>query len=108
MDALIQAAKKEGLADQQANSEYNNLISAADAFRDQKKYDQAISKYTEALTKKIEQYPKDQIVAVEKLKKASDNQAKYQDFITAADMSFSQKSYLAAKEKYTLASKLFY
>ena len=106
LDALIQAAKKEGLADQQANSEYNNLISAADAFRDQKKYDQAISKYTEALTKKIEQYPKDQIVAVEKLKKASDNQAKYQDFITAADMSFSQKSYLAAKEKYTLASKL--
>ncbi|MEY3199893.1 MAG: hypothetical protein RJA13_1851 [Bacteroidota bacterium] len=106
LDALIQAAKKEGLADQQANAEYYNLIAAGDAFRDQKKYDQAIAKYTEALAKKTEQYPKDQIIAVEKLKKSAENQAKYQELITAADMFFSQKSYLAAKEKYLLATKL--
>ena len=106
LDALIQASKKEELADQQVNAEYYNLINAADAYRDQKKYDQAISKYTEALTKKVEQYPKDQISAVEKLKKAADLQAKYQEFITAADLFFSQKSYLAAKEKYTQATKL--
>ena len=106
LDALIQAAKKEGLADQQENAAYYNLIAAADAFRDQKKYDQAIAKYTEALAKKTEQYPKDQIIAVEKLKKAAENQAKYQEIITAADMFFSQKSYMAAKEKYLLATKL--
>lgn len=106
LDALIQAQKKEALADQQANSEYYNLISAADLLRDQKKYDQAIAKYNEAIAKKDEQYPKDQILAVEKLKKEAENQAKYQEAVTAADMFYNQKSYMAAKEKYTIANKL--
>lgn len=106
LDALIQAMKKAALADQQANSEYYNLISAADAFRDQKKYDQAIAKYNEAIAKKDEQYPKDQIIAVEKLKKEAENQGKYQEAVTAADMFYNQKSYMAAKEKYTIANKL--
>lgn len=106
LDALIQAKKAEELADQQANSVYNNLIKSADALRDQKKYDEAIAKYKEAIIAKDEQYPKDQIVAVEKLKKEYENEGKYKEAVTAADMFFKQGSYLAAKEKYTLANKL--
>jgi epidermal growth factor receptor substrate 15 len=110
IDEILQAQKKSELANQQENEVYNNLIKAADMLRDQKKYSDAISKYNEALTKKTEQYPKDQVAAitalVDKEKKDAENEAKYKEAITAADGFFGQKSWLAAKEKYTLASKL--
>jgi len=107
LDALIQAQKEAELADQQANAEYYNLIKSADALRDSKKYDEAIAKYNEALDKRPDEtYPKDQIEAVGKLKKEAENQAKYQEAVTQADAFYNQKSYKAAKEKYTLANKL--
>jgi tetratricopeptide (TPR) repeat protein len=110
LDALIQAKKKEDLAAQQADSEYFNLIKAADALRDQKKYELAIAKYEEAITKKNEQYPKDQVTALKKLIEDQKNQAeidkKYADAIKAADMFYTQKSWEAAKEKYTIANQL--
>lgn len=110
LDALIQAKKQADLTAQQADSEYLNLIKAADMLRDQKKYEQAISKYKEAVLKKDEQYPKDEISKLEKLiadqKKETENQAKYLEAVKLADMFYNQKSYLAAKEKYTLANQL--
>ncbi len=110
LDALIQAQKKEELIKNQADAEYNNLIKAADGLRDQKKYDLAISKYEEALTKKNEQYPKDQIIAIKKLveqqKKDAENEAKYKEAVAQADGFFNQKSYMAAKDKYKLANSL--
>lgn len=106
LDALIAAKKKEELAVNQADSEYLNLIKAAELLRDQKKYDQAIAKYEEALEKKDEQGPKDQIVIIKGLKKEADNQVKYQEAISSADMFYNQKSYLAAKEKYNIAHTL--
>ncbi|MEY3237186.1 MAG: hypothetical protein RI883_1287, partial [Bacteroidota bacterium] len=106
LDALIAANKKEELAVNQADSEYLNLIKAAELLRDQKKYDQAIAKYEEALEKKDEQGPKDQIEIIKGLKKEADNQVKYLEAVKSADMFYTQKSYLAAKEKYTLANTL--
>ena len=98
LDALIQAKKKDDLVSQQADSEYLNLIKSADALRDQKKYDLAIAKYKEAIEKKDEQYPKDQIKTLEK-------EFNYQEALKLADMFFNQKSYQAAKEKYLIANK---
>ena len=45
LDALIAANQKQAQAAQQADAEYLNLIKAADALRDQKKYEQAIAKF---------------------------------------------------------------
>jgi hypothetical protein len=98
LDALIQAKKKDDLVSQQADSEYLNFIKSADALRDQKKYDLAIAKYKEAIEKKDEQYPKDQIKILE-------NENIYQEALKLADMFYNQKSYQAAKEKYLIANK---
>jgi len=110
LDALIAANQKQAQAAQQSDAEYQNLIKAADALRDQKKYDQAIAKYKEASAKKNEQYPKDQIVAVQKLiddqKKQADIDAKYNDALKAGDLAMTQKNFTLAKEKYTAAKDL--
>lgn len=110
LDALIQAQKKEDLVQAQQDEEYNNLISAADNLRNQDKLESALSKYKEALTKKDEQYPKDQIEAISKTieqrKKEAENAAKYDEAIKAADGFLKQNSLLAARDKYTEASKL--
>lgn len=110
LDALIQAQKKQELQEQQENSEYNNLIAAADNLKTQDKLEAAIGKYKEALTKKDEQYPKDQIAALtellEKRKKEAENQAKYVEAIKMADGFLKQNSLKAARDKYQEASDL--
>lgn len=110
LDALIAANKKANLESQLADSEYQNLITAANTLRDQKKYELAIDKYKEALAKRDEQMPKDQIAALEKILadqiKEKENEAKYQETIKLADMLFNQKTYGKAKEKYTIATQL--
>ncbi|MEN9997033.1 MAG: hypothetical protein RI922_23 [Bacteroidota bacterium] len=110
LDDLIAANKKANLESQLADTEYQNLITAANTLRDQKKYELAIAKYKEALAKRDEQMPKDQIAALEKIladqKKEQENEVKYQEAIKLADMMFNQKTYGKAKEKYTLASQL--
>ena len=103
LDALIMAKKKEELANQQVDSEYLNVIKAADALRDQKKYEQAILKYEEALRKKDEDYPRTQI---EEIKALTEKDNKYKEAVTQADMFYNQKSYQAAKDKYTIANKI--
>ena len=76
IDKLLKAQKAEQLASQQADSEYKNLITAADNLRDQKKYPEAIAKYNEAIKKKDEAYPKGEIVKLNlAIKAASDKLA---------------------------------
>ncbi len=110
LDALIQAQKEQELKNQQLETEYQNLIAAADNMRDNGNLEGAVSKYEEALTKKNEQYPKDQIaalkeqIAAKKIEEA--NNEKYNAVIKNADMFFKQKSLKAARDKYTEASKL--
>ena len=110
LENLIAANKKANLENQLADSEYQNLITAANTLRDQKKYELAIEKYKEALAKRDEQMPKDQITALEKILadqlKEKENEAKYQETIKLADMLFNQKTYGKAKEKYTIATQL--
>lgn len=110
LDALLQAQESADLAEKQENEEYYNLIEAADNLRDQDQLEAAVSKYNEALTKKVEQYPKDQIVAINKTiedrKKELENQAKYEEAIKKADAFLKQNSLRAAKDFYTQASEL--
>lgn len=110
LEGLIQSQKEAALKDEQANAEYNNLIKAADNLRDKGDLEGAIGKYHEAITKKNEQYPKDQITAlqakIEQKKKEAENEAAYQAAIEKADMFLKQNSLKAARDKYTEASGL--
>lgn len=110
LDALIQAQKAAELKERQENEEYYKLIAEADNFRDRNELESAIAKYKMAITKKDEQYPKDQVTALkiklENQKKEALNQAEYDAVIKKADAFFKQKSYEAAKDKYNAALEL--
>jgi epidermal growth factor receptor substrate 15 len=110
LEALVQADKQKNLANEQDNAEYNNLIKAADALRDQKKYKEALAKYEDALKLKNERYAKDQISDMEdiiaKLEKEAANEEKYKAAISSGDGFMKQKSYKAAKDQYLAAQKL--
>jgi len=110
LDALIQAQRTADLKERQENEEYYKLIAEADNYRDRNELESAIAKYKTAITKKDEQYPKDQISALqiklENQKKEALNQAEYDVVIKSADGFFNQKSYRAAKDKYTDALAL--
>ncbi len=110
LDALIKAQKEAALNQAQADSEYNNLIQAADNLRDNGDLKAAVSKYKEAITKKPEQYPKDQVellnAQISAAEKEKANQVKYDEAITSADRFMKQNSLRAAKDKYTIATEL--
>jgi tetratricopeptide (TPR) repeat protein len=83
-------------------SNYNNHISAADAFLSEKKYNEAMLKYREALkVKPNEQYPIDQIASIEReVSNFEELKGKYQLVIADADKLFKAKDYREAKLKY--------
>ena len=78
IDKLLKAQKNEQLAGQQLETEYKNLITAADNLRDQKKYSDAIIKYNEAIKKKDEAYPKAEVAKLNTL--IADQKAKDLEF----------------------------
>ena len=109
IDGILKAEKANAQQNQQAEQEYQNLITAADNLFNQKKFEEAKGRYQEALTKKQEQHPKDQIIKcdseIARLKKEAENTQKYTDAIKAGDSFFTQKSFQAAKDKYKEALK---
>ena len=78
IDKLLKALNSEKLAGQQLDTEYKNLIAAADNLRDQKKYPEAILKYNEAVKKKDEAYPKGEVTKLNGL--IADQKAKEAQF----------------------------
>ncbi|MFA7274041.1 MAG: hypothetical protein WC044_09235 [Crocinitomicaceae bacterium] len=107
IDALLKAQKDEKAAVSEVDNQYNNLIKAADNFRDNKQYPEAIAKYNSALRVKYEQYPKDEVKKIEDLlaesKKAEREDKSYQEAIAAADVALNAKNYKVAEERYTEA-----
>ncbi|MGB0166539.1 MAG: hypothetical protein ACPF8V_06760, partial [Luteibaculum sp.] len=91
--------------------QYQQLITSADASFGQKKYEDAIGMYTEALKiKTAEPYPTQQIEKARAAMKAQQEQEKinqqYQDLIAKADKDFGSKSYEASITGYQAASQL--
>lgn len=109
-DAMKNAPK----AEDPNEKKYKELVGQADLLMAQKKYDESISKYEEALgVKPKEKYPADKILEIEKLladKKKEENAAaqadqEYKNLIAAADNLRDMKKYDDAIAKYTEAQK---
>jgi len=109
IEAILKAESAGNEAKKQAEADYQNLITAGNTLRDQKKYVEAKAKYQEALLKKQEQYPKDEIVkcdaAIANAAKDAESKKVYDAAMTAGNNFFTQKSWLAAKDKYKEALK---
>lgn len=92
---------------QQAQIEqaYQAAIEKADLAAKQLKYDEAISLYEEARSiKPAEEYPKQQIEQMNRLKQQDQSNKAYADLIARADAAFNQKDYSGAQALYTQAS----
>lgn len=126
-DQLAAIAKKreelaqKAEADRQAKEleeQYKGLLADGMKAGSEERWDDAIAKYTEASgLKPKEQYPKDQIAAMQKKKadaeklaeearKAKDLQEKYDAAIAAADGAFGKEDWDAAQTRYNEAAGL--
>ncbi|MFH2144330.1 MAG: hypothetical protein ABIJ97_18025, partial [Bacteroidota bacterium] len=103
------------LADQLAAAEkekaYQDAIKKADGHFTNKEYNEAKASYTTASgLKPTEQYPKNKIIAIDKIladqMAAAEKEKAYQDAITKADGHFTNKEYNEAKTSYTTAGGL--
>ncbi|MCO5259286.1 MAG: hypothetical protein M9916_04000 [Crocinitomicaceae bacterium] len=106
IDAILQKQKEEDLKFQQENAAYLKLIKEADVLFKAGDYEKAKSKYYEASDVSDEQYPLDQIKEINRLVKEKENEAKYKQFIEAADIMVKQKSFRSARDNYNEALKL--
>ncbi|TXC81663.1 hypothetical protein [Luteibaculum oceani] len=91
--------------------QYDNLIASADNSFNNKKYEDAIGLYTEALKlKSQEAYPKDQIekarAALQQLEDQAKLNEKYDKFVQAGDKAFGSEQFEEAIAQFTSASEL--
>lgn len=103
---LLEEAKNNKLEGQ-----YQALVKEADALFDAEKYNEAKSKYTDALgIKKDEQYPKQRLDLIEQklalLEEAQKREEQYKKMIKIADDLFVAGTYAEAKTKYEAALKI--
>jgi tetratricopeptide (TPR) repeat protein len=109
MDAFVKADKVNQLDGQALNSDFDNLVKAAEMLKSQKKWQEAIDKYEEALVKKDDQAVNDEIddlmLIIKKEKKEKENESAYVNAMTAAEGLLKQKSYQAALDQYNIALK---
>ena len=111
-DNQINAIKKILTKNQNIENNYQKNIQLADNFFNTQQYESARAYYKRALTYKDDQYPKNQLLQIDKiLSDMNDADAAlaakekaYKDAIAAADKSFSAKQYEAALGKYSEAS----
>lgn len=110
IDKILVYQRNAAAAASKLENEYNNIITAGDNLRSQKKYPEAIAKYQEALTKKDEAYPKNEISKLNDLiKKESEEKAKLVEFEKYKSEGFAaanQKNWEEAKAKLLLALKI--
>jgi len=109
IEAILKAEKAGNEAKAQAEQDYKNLITAADALRDKKDYANAKAKYLEAYSKKPEPYAKAEAdkcdASLANAAKDAENKKNYDAAMTAGNSFFTQKSWMAAKDKYKEALK---
>ncbi|MGB1103747.1 MAG: hypothetical protein ACPG21_08970 [Crocinitomicaceae bacterium] len=105
---LVNKEMEKEAAQSKLNEAYNAVLSAANALFEQKKYEEAKSKYNEALgIKSDEQEPKDKIAEIDRIladaEKAAEQEAKYNEFIQQGDAAKNRKEYTAALDQYRKA-----
>jgi tetratricopeptide (TPR) repeat protein len=90
------------------NESYNAAVKAGDKAFSSNQFDQAKTSYTKAAElKPEEQYPKDQLAAIDKkVAELAKVEAQYQEIIKEADGRYDIKEYVAAKAEYTKALSL--
>ncbi len=111
-DNQINAIKKILAKNQNIEKNYQKNIQMADGFFNTQQYENARMYYKRALTYKDDQYPKNQLLQIDKiLSDMNDADAAlaakekaYRDAIAAADKSFTAKQYEAALGKYSEAA----
>lgn len=97
------------LANQKEDEKYDKIIKLADQYFETAEFEDAISKYEEALAiKPFEDYPKRQInkakAELAKIKKEYDDlERQYNTFIESGDKAFEDKSYKGALQNYEQA-----
>jgi len=107
ISTIIQKQKEQQLQFEQQNSEYTNLIQAADNLRNSGELQKAKQKYSEAQQlKKDEKYPAEQIKWIDQQLANKQSNQQYNDIIEQGDKLAKQKDYAAAIEKYQQATKL--
>ncbi|MEX1131674.1 MAG: hypothetical protein WEC15_00480, partial [Flavobacteriales bacterium] len=116
-DDAARKAEEERLA-KELQEKYQAAITAGDAAFAADKWDDATSKYNEALGyKSAEKYPKDQLAAIQKKKddkakneeeerKQREIEERYQAAIGAADQAFGKEDWEAARGKYNEAAAI--
>jgi len=102
----IDAAHRTKQQQQELDDNYTAAVFYADKLMSEKKYEDAINSYNEALTlKQQEQYPRDQIAkAVEEIQRLKDLQ--YQQVIYNADSLYNEMKYTEAIAEYQKALTL--
>lgn len=107
IDDLLAQKEKEELLTQQANQEYQNLITAAENLKQQGDLEKAIARFNEASAKKPEeQYPKDQVQELQRQINLKKNKDEYDALVATADELLSKDQLTEAKTKYEAAKKL--
>jgi len=93
---------------EQVNAAYNQAIAKADGFYGQKKYQQALTHYKEALNiKPDESYPPDQIRRINQiLSQALNAEEAYKQAIADGDKLFAEKKYQLALSPYQKAQNI--
>lgn len=103
----IKEEKEKAAAEAALEAEYNKLIAEAKQKFDAKDYEGAKAKYKEALTKKDQDFPKEQIKIIngliQKLKEEEENQAAYDKLMQEGESLMAAKEYEEAKQKFSNA-----
>lgn len=110
LEALIKAQEEASAAENANDEAYDNLILEADVLKKSGNLEAAVEKYKAAIKVKVETYPKDQVALLTKQivdkKKENESQVAYDAAMKLGESFLKQKSYRAAKDKFTEASKL--
>lgn len=99
--AELAEAQEAKAAQAEVDAQYNELITKADQAFENKDYQNAKSKYEEAVAlKENDPYPANQLKEIERLSKALSAEKQYEAAISKADKSLEYKDYENAKAQY--------
>ncbi|MEZ4937359.1 MAG: hypothetical protein R2799_07170 [Crocinitomicaceae bacterium] len=111
IEEILKKLKADQDAKEKLEKEYQNLITAGDNLFNAKDYENAKSKFQEALKLKAgEKYPADKISAIDALLKDqaanAEKEAKYKQLMDEAEGLFGAKNYADARSKFQEASNI--